>query len=203
MWPCSPAIWHIAYSTSLHSQSAKAIQSIATKSRAAPKPLRSPYASTKNFGSYPNIMRYYRFATHVHPTLMYTCHRNDYPITCIILNSHCPSATKPTLGAKAKHPTMPVLAIGIYNNEMSMMKMHHCSANGFITKSASWETLFEAIEEVRTDNFYFNIGDQYLVHKKCLYQNDRKVTCNRAVLTNTEKSAEINGNRKSIQRNCQ
>lgn len=87
---------------------------------------------------------------------------------------------------KARFPKVPVLVVSMHNNEMALVKMYSSGANGFITKQCSWEVLFEAMEEVRSGKFYFNIGNEYKVVKGGLYQNGKKVTINSVTLTDQE-----------------
>ena len=87
---------------------------------------------------------------------------------------------------KARYPKVPVLVVSMHNNEMALIKMYCAGANGFITKNYSLDVLFEAMEEVRKGNFYFNIGNGYQVVKGGLYQNGKKITVTNVTLTDQE-----------------
>lgn len=78
-----------------------------------------------------------------------------------------------TIWAKKKYPNTPVLAFTMHNNEATIIKMYNAGANGFITKNSNPNALLEAIEEVRSGNFYHNINADYKVAKNTLYKNNK------------------------------
>lgn len=83
---------------------------------------------------------------------------------------------------KAIYPTIKVMALSMFDNEFSIVKMLRCGAIGFLHKGANPEELSNAIQTVLSGNYF---------HTELMLINSLKKTNNWQTINITERETEF------------
>lgn len=79
----------------------------------------------------------------------------ELPDICILdINMPELNGYDTTVQLKALYPELPVLALSMYENEFSIVKMLRCGAKGFLHKGADPEELMQAIKTVHSGSYF-------------------------------------------------
>lgn len=79
----------------------------------------------------------------------------DLPHVCILdINMPQLNGYETTMQLKELYPQIPVLALSMYENEFSIVKMLRCGAKGFLHKGADPEELLLAIQTVCAGSYF-------------------------------------------------
>jgi two-component system invasion response regulator UvrY len=107
--------------------------------------------------------------------------KDNYEPYVVIMDISMPfvNGYEATAWLRGKYVHVPILAYSMIQEHKALIKMYQCGANGFITKNKGLSELFEAIKEIKSGNFYFNLDCEYKVINNSLYKNDEPVALNK------------------------
>ncbi len=79
----------------------------------------------------------------------------ELPHVCILdINMPELNGYETTMRLRTAYPQIPVLALSMYENEFSIVKMLRCGAKGFLHKGADPEELLQAIQTVHSGSYF-------------------------------------------------
>lgn len=80
---------------------------------------------------------------------------NELPDVCILdINMPELNGYETTMRLRELYPQIPVLALSMYENEFSIVKMLRCGAKGFLHKGADPDELLLAIQTVHSGSYF-------------------------------------------------